>query len=221
MENQRDRLRTDLMSLGLDVSSERLEQLNKFIEEIELWNPIYKLISREEDLINRHVLDCLAGVNIIRSIAPQRLADVGSGGGFPGVLLAIWMEDTQVCLIERSGRRAKFLRDIGMTLNLSNLSIIESPVEKVSLWQSRLKSGMDALFDVITFRAWSAINSDILDSLEKILAPGGTIAAYKGRRVVIDAEIAGINQRLSACEISKLVVPGLQEERHLVLLKLS
>jgi len=209
------------MSLGLDVSSERLEQLNKFIEEIELWNPIYKLISREEDLINRHVLDCLAGVNIIRSIAPQRLADVGSGGGFPGVLLAIWMEDTQVCLIERSGRRAKFLRDIGMTLNLSNLSIIESPVEKVSLWQSRLKSGMDALFDVITFRAWSAINSDILDSLEKILAPGGTIAAYKGRRVVIDAEIAGINQRLSACEISKLVVPGLQEERHLVLLKLS
>ena len=221
MKNQRGRLRTDLMSLGLDVSSKRLEQLNKFIEEIELWNPIYKLISREEDIINRHVLDCLAGVNIIRSIAPQRLADVGSGGGFPGVLLAIWMEDTQVCLIERSGRRAKFLRDIGMTLNLSNLSIIESPVEKVSLWQSRLKSGMDALFDVITFRAWSAINSDILDSLEKILAPGGTIAAYKGRRVVIDAEIAGINQRLSACEISKLVVPGLQEERHLVLLKLS
>jgi len=221
VKNQRGRLRTDLMSLGLDVSSKRLEQLNKFIEEIELWNPIYKLISREEDIINRHVLDCLAGVNIIRSIAPQRLADVGSGGGFPGVLLAIWMEDTQVCLIERSGRRAKFLRDIGMTLNLSNLSIIESPVEKVSLWQSRLKSGMDALFDVITFRAWSAINSDILDSLEKILAPGGTIAAYKGRRVVIDAEIAGINQRLSACEISKLVVPGLQEERHLVLLKLS
>jgi len=195
--------------------------MDKFIAEIEFWNPIYKLISRKEDLVERHVLDCLAGVNIIHSMAPRRLADVGSGGGFPGVLLAIWMEDTRVFLIERSGRRAKFLRDVGITLNLPNLSVIEAPVEKLSSWHSRLNADMDALFDVITFRAWSAINSDLLDSLEGILAPGGTIAAYKGRRVVIDAEIAGIAQRLSAYEIFPLMVPGLQEERHLVLLRLT
>jgi len=201
-------LRNGLKMLGLESSGDRVEKLERYIAEIELWNPKYALIAPGEDIVGRHVLDSLSGLEVIRELGPRTLADVGSGAGFPGIPLAIWLNDVDITLIERSGRRAGFLRNVILTLGLNNVSVLEKPVEEASA---------DGKFDVITFRAWSAVDDSILDSLGAILANNGTIAAYKGRKDVIESELSAVTGRLVIREIRAVEVPGLNDERHLVL----
>lgn len=207
MEN----LQIGLKALGLESAGDRVEKLEKFIAEIELWNPKYGLIAPGEDLIGRHVLDSLSGLKAIAELNPGRLADVGSGAGFPGIPLAIWLEEVEVTLIERSGRRAGFLRNVVLVAGLSNVRVIEKTVEEI---------GEVEPFDVITFRAWSAVDDNLLNSLKTILAADGTIAAYKGRKDVVDSELDAVAPRLKSRELRPLKVPGLQDERHLALLKI-
>ena len=201
-----------LKMLGLESSGERVEKLERYIAEIELWNPKYGLIAPGEDIVGRHVLDSLSGLEVIRELGPRSLADVGSGAGFPGIPLAIWLNDVDITLIERSGRRAGFLRNAVLTLGLDNINVLEKTVEEV---------GGGDLFDVITFRALSAVDDGLLDVLGSILSPGGIIAAYKGRKDVIESELAAVADRLVSGKIRAVKVPGLNDERHIVLLKIS
>jgi 16S rRNA (guanine527-N7)-methyltransferase len=212
-----DRLVTGIEALGLEYTGEQIQKIKDFITEIELWNPSYKLTAPGEDIVVRHVLDSLTGVPVIKSLKPESLADIGSGAGFPGIPLAIWMDPVPVFLIERSGRRAGFLRNAAVLLGLTNVTVLEKPVEEVIPEQTGQRTG----FDVVTFRAWSAIDKKLLDSLRRILAPGGTVAAYKGKRTVIDAEISAVAHLVSICGIRKLTVPGLTDERNMVLLKFN
>ena len=201
--------------LGLDFSGERLLLLEKYIAEIELWNPRYGLVAAGEDIVGRHVIDSLSGLNPIRRLNPSTLADVGSGAGFPGIPLAIWMEDTEFTLIERSGKRAGFLRNVLISLGLKNVEVLEMAVEDIS------RKSSQRMFDVITFRAWSAVDDDLLDSLSPILASGGVIAAYKGRLDVLEAELEGVSGRLRTKDILPLATPAGGGERHMALLKLQ
>lgn len=211
LSNQRTNLEKGLSQLGLGGAAADgiLQKLIRYIEEIELWNPRYKLVADGEDLVNRHVLDSLSGLPGVAALSPRRLADVGSGAGFPGIPLAICLPDTHVCLIEKMGRRAGFLRTLAVVLGLSNVSIIEKPVEDLSAAESD--------FDVVTFRAWSALDNQVLDSMTRILASGGRVAAYKGRREVVDAELAAVAGRIGPSEILPLTVFGGGEERNLVI----
>jgi 16S rRNA (guanine527-N7)-methyltransferase len=205
-------LQKGLEELGLESSGSRVDRLESYISEIELWNPKYGMIAPGEDIVGRHVLDSLGGLSLIQGLKPRSLADVGSGAGFPGIPLAIWLENVPVTLIERSGRRAGFLRNVVLLLGLKNVTILERPVEELTA---------DGLgFDVITFRAWSAIDDGLLTSLASLLSPGGSLAAYKGRKVVIDTELANVSGRLTSRDIIPLKVPGQSDERHLVLLKI-
>ncbi len=211
-----EKLEAGLDSLGLSASADAGRNLNLlgcFIDEIRLWNPRYKLVAAGEDLVDRHVLDSLSGLGAIAALSPGKLADVGSGAGFPGIPLAIYLPDTEIFLIEKMGRRAGFLRTLAVSLGLSNVRVLEMPVEKVS-------SG-NAGFDVVTFRAWSALDDGVLDSMETILAPGGKVAAYKGRRAVLDGELAAIAGRLINPEIFPLKVFGGGEERNLAVFSLA
>jgi 16S rRNA (guanine527-N7)-methyltransferase len=208
-----DRLRDGLKKLGLETAGPRVELLERYIAEIELWNPRTGLIAAGEDIVGRHILDSLSGLRIIQSLAPRRLADVGSGAGLPGIPLAIWMEGTDITLIERSGRRAGFLRTTAAVLGLKNVTVLEAPVE-------RIPPGTPG-YDVITFRAWAALDRTLLASLAAILNPGGAVAAYKGRRDVIDRELAALGELQADRDIQTLHVPGLNEERHMVLIRLS
>lgn len=206
-----DKLNQGLKMLGLETSGPRVEKLERYISEIELWNPKYGMIAPGEDIVSRHVLDSLSGLKLIQQLEPRMLADVGSGAGFPGIPLAIWLEDTEITLIERSGRRAGFLRNVILTLDLKNVQVLEKPVEK---------SAVDGLrFDVVTFRAWSAIDAGLLNSLGGILKQGGTIAAYKGKLDVIEGELAGVSDSLAFQKIIEINVPFQTEERHMVLIR--
>jgi 16S rRNA (guanine527-N7)-methyltransferase len=140
------------------------------------------------------------------------LADVGSGAGFPGIPLAICLPGVRFTLIERMGRRAGFLQNCLAALGLANAAVEETEMEKAA----------PGRFDLVVFRAFSPLEPVVLKSLCRLLAPGGIIAAYKGRRQVVEAELtaaeAAVPKLAGTWEIIPLQVPFLDEERHLAVI---
>ena len=228
-------LEKGLAELGLGETARILPLLVRFMEEIELFNSAYGLVkvADRRELIVKHILDSLAPLRIIHNLPDKHtqiarvssgawhVADVGSGAGLPGIPLAVCMPDWEFTLIERMGRRAGFLRDALAVLGLSNVRVEETEMEKI-----RLRSGAGC-FDLVVFRAFRPLEPAILKGLLRLVAPGGTLAAYKGRRESVEEEMAqvldhaekGTGPAIGSWELLPLEVPFLEEERHLVLIK--
>ncbi|MDR3248222.1 MAG: 16S rRNA (guanine(527)-N(7))-methyltransferase RsmG [Treponema sp.] len=190
--------------------------LEKYIAEIELFNPAYGLVgtSDREELVTKHILDSLAPLGIIGGLlgehggdAPQ-IADVGSGAGLPGIPLAIALPQARFTLIERMGRRTGFLRNTLAILGLDNVTVEEGEMEKAA----------PGRFDIICFRAFRPLEPAILRGLFRLLAPGGVLAAYKGRREAVEAEMAKLGEGAGPWKALPCPVPGLAEERCLLVI---
>jgi len=192
-----------------------------YVREIEIFNPALSLVgtSDRQELVSRHILDSLSPLGIIASkvagFKPVHIADVGSGAGLPGIPLAIAMPDVEFTLIERKGRRAGFLRNTLETLGLPNISVEEQEMEKVKPGRFRL----------VSFRAFRPLEPKIYKKLARLCASGGVLAAYKGRRAKAEAEMAELEQAVPSLarqwELLPCPVPGLDEERHLLLIHSS
>ena len=202
-----------LRHLGLIAEDRHRDLLIRYIEEIELWNDRLGLLAPGEDLVRRHILDSLTALKVLRESEPRRAADIGSGAGFPGIPLAIYMENCRFSLVERMGRRAGFLRNAALVLGLENLDVLDRPVQELS--------PADGLYDLLTFRAWSALDPEVLSVMARILAPDGVVAAYKGRRDVIDQELRSVAGIAVNPEVFQLETFSGEEERNLVLFGLS
>jgi len=203
-----------LRRLEIDCPPARLEALERYRLELERWNRRYGFVKASgRDLVVRHFLDCLAGLPVLAGLSPRRtVLDVGSGAGFPGLPLALFLEDSQVTLLERSSRKAAFLANVVALLGLANVRVLESDLRAL---QER--------FDLVTFRALSPLDRE-LPGLRRVLAPGGAIAAYKGRRERIAQELAQAARsptKPAEATVIRLEVPFLEEERHLVLLRFA
>jgi 16S rRNA (guanine527-N7)-methyltransferase len=195
--------------------------LNRFCDEIELFNPAYGLVSVKDrdDLVLRHILDSLAPIATVRRLAGDglrrapRIADVGSGAGLPGIPLAIALPGFSVSLIERTGRRAGFLRNTRAVLPLPNVEVLETEMEKAP----------PETADIVCFRAFRPLSSEILKHLFRLLKEDACIAAYKGRLESINAEMlplqSFLKQRNAEWEALPCPVPFLNEERHLLLIR--
>jgi 16S rRNA (guanine527-N7)-methyltransferase len=195
--------------------------LERYIAEIELFNPAYGLVSvkNRRELVVRHILDSLAALGALPEGA-RRIADVGSGAGLPGIPLAISLPRSCFTLIERTGRRAGFLRNTVAVLGLSNVEVEETEMEKA----------VPGRFDLVVFRAFRPLEPPVLKSLLRLLGEGGILAAWKGRRAVLEEELgkleaAGLLSFRTALpaapargEILPVEVPFLEEERRLVLI---
>jgi 16S rRNA (guanine527-N7)-methyltransferase len=191
--------------------------LVKYIAEIELYNPSLKLVGTNDrdELIVRHILDSLAPLSFFLERASRHgeksplIADLGSGAGLPGIPLAIAMPDIEFTLIERMGRRAGFLRNTLAVLGLPNVSVEEAEMEKARRGR----------FAVVTFRAFKPLEPKIYKKLFRLCGEGGVLAAYKGRREKIEAEMSALEKALpniAGCwELIPCPVPFLEEERHL------
>jgi 16S rRNA (guanine527-N7)-methyltransferase len=199
---------------------EILALLEKYIAEIERFNPVLKLVGTtdRQGLIVRHILDSLAPLEIVaRQLNGNlpRIADAGSGAGLPGIPLAIVLPQAQVTLIEKMGRRTGFLRNAQAALGLSNISIEEGELEKAA----------PGRFSLVVFRALKPLEPEILRRLFRLCAPGGALAAYKGRREKIEAEMSALERlceqknRRFRWELIPCAVPFLNEERHIVLIR--
>jgi 16S rRNA (guanine527-N7)-methyltransferase len=203
-----------LRRLGIDTAV--LPLLVKYIEEIERFNPAYGLVKVKDrrELIVKHMLDSLAPLALLSWLIEEgaAVADAGSGAGLPGIPLAIALPGVRFTLIERMGRRAGFLRNCLAALGLSNLSVEEAEIEKAAAGR----------FGVVVCRAFRPMEPLILKGLARLLLPGGIIAAYKGRREAIEAELKAAGAASQAIpfswEIIPVEVPFLDEERHLALI---
>ncbi|MBI9107625.1 MAG: 16S rRNA (guanine(527)-N(7))-methyltransferase RsmG [Spirochaetales bacterium] len=202
-------LEAGLAELKIVPTDIQRERLNAYIEELLVWNSKLNLVSASdrEELIVRHILDCLSGLEIIRNMGGSSIADIGTGAGLPGMLLAIFLEKRTVSLVERSGRKAGFLRSTSALLGL---------VDRVEVLDVDLKQ-VDGVFDIVTLRAFRDLG-DFISPLRKITAPGGRIAAYKGRMEVIEKDLKAACIKMSDAEIIGLKVPFLEEERNLLII---
>jgi 16S rRNA (guanine527-N7)-methyltransferase len=200
--------------LGGSNTDRVLPLLNKYIEEIERFNPSLSLVGATErrELVIRHILDSLAPLGILRRlvrVTSLQVADVGSGAGLPGIPLARALPDCFFTLIERKTRRAEFLRNTLPILGLPNAVVEEREIEKAPRFR----------FGIITFRAFRPLEPAILKKLFRLLVPGGALAAYKGRQEKIAAEIGNVSDLTGSWELIPCPVPFLNEERHLVIIR--
>lgn len=191
-------------ALALRLSPVALEQFQRFLALLDKWNQVYNLtaIRDPSESVSHHILDSLA----VADFLPEgRLADVGSGAGFPGIPLALACPQRQVVLIDSSHKKAAFMQQAVVELGLRNVMVVHSRVEA---YRPQL------LFRVVISRAFADL-SRFISAARHLCTPGGRLIAMKGSRP--DEEIASVPQ--AAIErIVRLSVPGLGAQRHLVVI---
>lgn len=203
-ETLRQRLDAGLSALGVALDDAAIARLIDYVELLERWNAAYNLTAVRDpaEMVTRHLLDSLA---ILPHVAGATLADLGSGAGLPGIPLAIAAPEREILLVDSNGKKARFLREAVRKLALAKTRIAEARVENV-----------EGTFDCITARAFASLG-DMLAWGGHLLAPGGRWLALKGR--FPDDELAAVPDAFEVEKTLQMNVPGLDAERHLVILK--
>jgi 16S rRNA (guanine527-N7)-methyltransferase len=207
-------LNEGLAQLGIPVIPDQLIRVQVFLEELERWNRRYGLVGRRGSkdgkidrrrLVVRHVLDSLTAWGTIRAFEKRKyIADVGSGAGFPGIPLAVFLPESRFTLLEPAAKKAAFLRNAAILANLENVEVVETRLEEV-----------ERRFELVVFRAFSPLSRAVAD-LQRIVEPDGAIIAYKGRLSRIEEELSASGLDRQTVEITAVKVPFLDEQRHLV-----
>jgi 16S rRNA (guanine527-N7)-methyltransferase len=202
--------------LCVDLSGSQADRLARFAALLVRWNAVHNLtaISSPASILSHHLLDSLSILPAIASIIgekPVRILDVGSGGGLPGIPLAIVRPSWQVTVVDKVQKKVAFLVQAKVELGLINLDCLHARVEEVKA----------PPFDLIVSRAFSSLE-DFVRVSAHLLAPGGRWAAMKG--AYPKAELADLARTVPGVRVMdavKLVVPRLDAERHLILLQRS
>ena len=209
-------LRDDLISaaaeMGVPLEGGAADQLLAYLSLLQRWNKVYNLsaLRHPAEMLTHHLLDCLAVLPALRRHAqgrPLRILDVGSGGGLPGVVLAIMQPDWWVTCVDAVAKKSGFVRQVAGDLGLPNLRAVHARVEDMPA---------TAVFDLVVSRAFASL-ADFTSWSRERLAPGGVWLAMKGRAP--DEEVAALSQDRSVFHVEPLRVPGLDAERCLVWLK--
>jgi 16S rRNA (guanine527-N7)-methyltransferase len=204
--NQAEQLEQGLAGLGIAFSASVQAKLLAYVALLYKWNKTYSLTAlREQDkAVSHHLLDSLA---ILPFVPQGRLLDVGSGGGMPGIPLAIVRPDLHVTLLDSNSKKAAFLQQAAIELALPNISVHCGRVE-----QYHPASG----FAAITSRAFAEL-ADFVALSQQLLAANGRWLAMKG--LWPHEEIARLPETVRVETVHRLNVPGIDGERHLVVLK--
>ncbi|MDG1938322.1 MAG: 16S rRNA (guanine(527)-N(7))-methyltransferase RsmG [Pseudomonadales bacterium] len=198
----RNLLQQGVQQLSLQLDESQIDQLLRFGDLIVKWNKTHNLtaITDPSGVVSKHLLDSLS----ISSSFPEGSAlDVGSGAGLPGIPLAIVNPQQEFTLIDSSLKRIAFIREAKRELALTNITAIHSRVEDFK----------GESFAVITSRAFSSLGT-MLQQTQHLLADGGCWFAMKG--VVPTEEINEIASAFKVQKTNKLLVPGLDAERHII-----
>jgi 16S rRNA (guanine527-N7)-methyltransferase len=213
IEALREPLRSGAIDLSLALSESQIEQLLAYLALLAKWNAVYNLtaVRDPQQMLTQHLLDCMAALHAY--VGATRVLDVGSGGGLPGLVLAIWAQQAapqmQVHLIDTVHKKTAFLTQVKAELALNNVQVHTGRVEQ-------LKD--DNKFDVITSRAFAELK-DFVDWSGHLLAEQGQMIALKGQAAVSDTELAALPAGWVLHNIERLQVPGMKAQRHLVYLK--
>ena len=189
-----------------NMADDMLEQWAAYLTLLRRWNKVYNLTSVRsvEQMQMVHLYDSLSVASFVQA---ERIADIGSGGGLPGIPLAILYPGKMFTLIDTNSKKTRFLRQVVIELELSNVDVIHSRVEDYAL-----NSNESALFGQIVSRAFTSLHQ-FVTSTQHLLKPGGEWLAMKGRYP--DEELKEISPEL-AYTVTPLEVLKLEAERHLV-----
>ena len=200
-------LKTGLNKLNIELSDDKIELLLAYHALLVKWNKAYNLtaVRDPEEMIRRHLLDSLS---ILPHITGERILDVGTGPGLPGIPLAICFPEKNLTLLDSNGKKTRFLTQAKIELKLDNMT----PV------QSRIESFETESFDAITSRAFATLK-DMVDGSIHLLKDEGYFYAMKG--LYPTEEIGELDNRTTVVDCFALHVPGEEAERHLVKIQKS
>lgn len=195
--------------MGVSLTAVQAGKLLDYLDLLQKWNKAYNLTAVRErsSMLTQHLLDSLA---IVPHLPPGDLLDVGSGGGLPGIPLAILQPERSITLIDTVGKKVAFLKQAAMTLGLKNINAVSGRIEN---WTP--PAAQAGGFALISARAYATVGT-LVRQTRRLLAEKGGWYAMKG--VFPDAEMAELPSDIVVKAVIPLQVPDLGAERHLVLL---
>ncbi len=199
-----EKLAAGIAQMGLQVDAEKQSLLLEYLSLLSKWNKVYNLtaVRNPLDMVTLHLLDSLS---VLPYMSGKRLLDVGSGGGLPGIVLAICLPELQVTTIDTVQKKAIFMRQVKGELGLGNLQVVHARVEAFEA---------DSPYEMIISRAFSELDQFMALS-QHLLAEDGYWLAMKG--VSPQAELDAL--KVKNAEVYPLSVAGLNAERHLAVIK--
>ncbi len=199
--DSRKALEEGIHELGRPIESLQIDQLIQYLDLLKKWNRTYNLVSScgARDLVHKHLLDSLA---IAPFITCSPVLDVGSGAGLPGVPLAITLPELTFTLLDANGKKTRFLRQVVIELGLTNVQVIQIRVENYQF--------NDAPCSVIS-RAFAPVET-ALSTLLGVCAPHGQVLIMLGESLHIEP----LRQQVSDICMHTLQIPGLSDQRHLL-----
>lgn len=200
------KLQQGLAALDLDIDAATRAKLLQFLELLADWNRVYNLTAvREiEQMLPRHLLDSLS---VIPFLHGNRVLDIGTGAGLPGVPLALARPDLHFALLDSNAKKIRFVRQAIRDLGLANVETAHTAVERYR---------PAVAFDTLIARALAAI-PDMLSNCRHLVTPGSRVLAMKG--VYPTDELAALDRGFRVRDVANLSVPGLDAARHLVILE--
>ena len=204
IKKDRDLLIEGLYRMSLNLSDQIIDQLIAYLNLIEKWNRVYNLtaIRERDEMIKLHFLDSLS---ILNHVEMEHVLDVGSGAGFPGIVLAITKPELKVTVMDSVNKKTTFMQQVKSELSLTNLNVVNARVED---YQPTI------LFDGVITRAFSSIQNMLLMT-QHTLQKNGAWLAMKSKDVKEELEALDQNQ----FTLIPLEVPFINAERYLVKLK--
>lgn len=206
-------------ALGVVLSNQQSELLLDYLSLLLKWNKAYNLtaIRDSREMVKLHLLDSLALMPEL-GLLPEascsqgaRWLDVGSGGGLPGIVLAIMCPQIEFTLMDSNGKKTRFLQQVKLELALDNVSVVKSRVESF-----QAESESEKKFAVICSRAFASLQ-DMINWSQHLLAPQGVYFAMKGQEPRDELQALAANIQL--VHSKPLQVPGVEGERHIIILQ--
>ncbi|WP_444906805.1 16S rRNA (guanine(527)-N(7))-methyltransferase RsmG [Microbulbifer sp. SSSA008] len=203
MEQFRPRLLEAAAQMSVALSDRQQNQLLEYLALFARWNSAYNLsaIRDPEQMLERHIIDSLSVVNLC---GEGSLIDVGSGGGLPGIPLAIVHPERAITLLDSNGKKTRFLFQVASTLPLPNITVVNERVEAFVPEQP---------FAGVVSRAFASIE-DMVNGSEHMLAPKGRFYAMKGK--LPEDELSALPKGIKVEQVHRLSVPGCDGERHMI-----
>lgn len=204
MSTPEQQLRQGAESLGIELSEAQLQALLDYLALLQKWNKAYNLtaIRDESGMVALHLLDSLAVHPAVADV--QRIIDVGTGPGLPGIVLAIMNPGKDFTLLDSNGKKTRFLFQAKTALGLSNVTIVNDRVEAYNPPQP---------FDMIVSRAFASL-ADMTGWCKHLRAEDGCFLAMKGQ--FPQQEIDDLQGQFVVTHTTELQVPGVEGQRHLL-----
>lgn len=204
MLNAEEILRQGIGQLGLNDLNDLISKLLIYKDILLKWNKVFNLtaLRDEKTVVINHLLDSLSVAHLIQE---NDILDVGSGAGLPGIVLALYDPKKQITLVDKVGKKAAFMRQVCIELDIKNVDVIHCRVEDMD---------HNKKFDAIVARAFSEMHL-LIDLTKNIIKKNGYWYGMKSKKLMDEI----IVKRKEFLEIHQIKVPFLEADRYLIKLK--